>query len=214
MNEGYVLSCSAISVKGSLPLLVLLATSFSCGIDSKWKEWILQPNLHDGCQSISSLEPTSLLFWTLSCYSFALLSVVLSLLLLYLSTKLFGVPTSLPHFFMSSMHYLLASTTTKALYPTLYFDNSVESMEERREKYTFLMCLEVEPTHFIFTIWIYITIFVLFLVTLVMALESSRNTCYHICILFDTPADVLFSTLVRAHDRRYILRVLISSLLI
>ena len=47
-----------------------------------------------------------------------------------------------------------------------------------------------------------------------MALESSGNTCYHICTMFDKTMDVLFSTLVRAHDRRYILRVLISGLLI
>ena len=113
----------------------------------------LTPNeRNESCGLISMTIANQYRHLSLLLFFFALLSVVLSLLLLYLPTELFGVPTSLPHSFMSSMHYLLASTTTKVLYPTLYFDNSVESTEERREKCTFLMCLEVEPTHFIFYI--------------------------------------------------------------
>ena len=52
------------------------------------------------------------------------------------------------------------------------------------------------------------------LVTLIMALEYSQNTCYHICILFDLLMNVLFSTVVRYHDHRYILRIQVGGLLL
>ena len=54
----------------------------------------------------------------------------------------------------------------------------------------------------------------LFQVTLVIALEYLRNTCYHICIVFDAPTNVLFSTVVRFHDRRYILWIQVGGLLL
>ena len=43
---------------------------------------------------------------------------------------------------------------------------------------------------------------------------SLWNRCYQFCTLFDTPADVLFTTLVRAHDSRYTLRLLKRGLLL
>ena len=49
-------------------------------------------------------------------------------------------------------------------------------------------------------------------VTLVMALEYSQNTCYHICIVFDLPINVLFSIVARYHDRQYILWIQVGPL--